>query len=300
MSTFSPFFSVPKPGYLLMSVWSWVILCAPDFFSWNFAFLLLNGVQTMSLMYSIRPVRFCQELEEVYTCIFLPLRVPRYVAVFHSSLLFSCVLFTYSECPGMRHFYLLFSCVRLRHSECPDMHHFYLLFSCVRLRDSECPGMHHFYLLFSCVRLRHSECPGMHHSQLLFSCVHFQSLKVPRYAAVPPFLRSVHLCAFQLLKVLRYVPLLLCVLLCAFSPLIMPRYVPLLASVLLCEFQPLKMPRYAAVPPSLACVQLCVHFNSPGSVLRYVALFVLVTAEYDSMVIGVILPLPPRGCANDQ
>ncbi|XP_076466680.1 popeye domain-containing protein 3-like isoform X2 [Babylonia areolata] len=64
-------------GYLLMSVWSWVILCAPDFFSWNFAFLLLNGVQTMSLIYSIRPVRFCQELEEVYTAIFLPLRVPR-------------------------------------------------------------------------------------------------------------------------------------------------------------------------------------------------------------------------------
>ncbi|KAK7493084.1 hypothetical protein BaRGS_00015605, partial [Batillaria attramentaria] len=64
-------------GYLLMSIWSWVILCAPDFFSWNFAFLLLNGVQTMSLMYSIRPVRFCQELEEVYTTIFQPLRVPR-------------------------------------------------------------------------------------------------------------------------------------------------------------------------------------------------------------------------------
>ena len=110
-STTMSTFSVPKPGYLLMSIWSWVILCAPDFFSWNFAFLLLNGVQTMSLMYSIRPVRFCQELEEVYTCIFLPLRVPRYVAVFHSSLLFSCVLFTKSECPGMYHSYLLFTCV---------------------------------------------------------------------------------------------------------------------------------------------------------------------------------------------
>lgn len=65
-------------GYLLMSIWSWVILCAPDFFSWNFAFLLLNGVQTMSLIYSIRPVRFCQELEDVYVHLFQPLRVPRY------------------------------------------------------------------------------------------------------------------------------------------------------------------------------------------------------------------------------
>ncbi|KAK7108629.1 hypothetical protein V1264_016328 [Littorina saxatilis] len=64
-------------GYLLMSVWSWVILCAPDFFSWNFAFLLLNGGQTMSLLYSIRPVRFCRELEDVYTNIFQPLKVPR-------------------------------------------------------------------------------------------------------------------------------------------------------------------------------------------------------------------------------
>ena len=80
----------------------------------------------------------------------------------------------------------------------------------------------------------------------------------------------------------------------------MPRYAPLLASVQLCVFQPLKMPIYAAVPPSLACVQLCVHFNNPGSVLRYAALFVLMTAEYDLMTIGVVLPLPPRGCANDQ
>ncbi|GFO01661.1 blood vessel epicardial substance [Plakobranchus ocellatus] len=64
-------------GYLLMSVWSWVILCAPDFFSWNFAFLLLNAVQTFSLMYSVRPVKFCDELEAVYVSLFLPLRVSR-------------------------------------------------------------------------------------------------------------------------------------------------------------------------------------------------------------------------------
>ncbi|GFR66383.1 blood vessel epicardial substance [Elysia marginata] len=62
-----------------MSVWSWVILCAPDFFSWNFAFLLLNGVQTLSLMYSVRPVKFCDEIEAVYVSLFLPLRVPRHL-----------------------------------------------------------------------------------------------------------------------------------------------------------------------------------------------------------------------------
>ncbi|XP_012939256.2 blood vessel epicardial substance-B-like isoform X1 [Aplysia californica] len=64
-------------GFLLMSIWSWVILCAPDFFSWNFAFLILNGIQTFSLMYSIRPVKFCDELEDVYVNMFLPLRVSR-------------------------------------------------------------------------------------------------------------------------------------------------------------------------------------------------------------------------------
>ncbi|CAL1538521.1 unnamed protein product [Lymnaea stagnalis] len=66
-------------GFLLMSVWSWVILCAPDFFSWNFAFLILNGVQTFSLMYSIRPVKFCAELEDVYVSLFLPFRVSRHL-----------------------------------------------------------------------------------------------------------------------------------------------------------------------------------------------------------------------------
>ncbi|XP_055888495.1 popeye domain-containing protein 3-like isoform X4 [Biomphalaria glabrata] len=66
-------------GFLLMSIWSWVILCAPDFFSWNFAFLILNGVQTFSLMYSIRPVKFCAELEEVYVSLFLPFRVSRHL-----------------------------------------------------------------------------------------------------------------------------------------------------------------------------------------------------------------------------
>ncbi|BFZ09377.1 hypothetical protein BsWGS_12416 [Bradybaena similaris] len=64
-------------GFLLMSIWSWVILCAPDFFSWNFAFLILNGIQTFSLMYRIRPVKFCAELEDVYVSLFMPLQVSR-------------------------------------------------------------------------------------------------------------------------------------------------------------------------------------------------------------------------------
>ncbi|GAB1605245.1 popeye domain-containing protein 3 isoform X1 [Argonauta hians] len=64
-------------GFLLLSAWSWLILCAPDFFSWNFAFMIINGVQLLLITYRIRPVKFCDELEEVYLGVFQPLRVPR-------------------------------------------------------------------------------------------------------------------------------------------------------------------------------------------------------------------------------
>ncbi|CAC5409873.1 BVES [Mytilus coruscus] len=66
-------------GFLLLSVWSWVVLCAPDFFSWNFSFMVLNAVQTLFLMYHIRPVKFCDELEQVYVALFQPMRIPRHL-----------------------------------------------------------------------------------------------------------------------------------------------------------------------------------------------------------------------------
>ncbi|KAJ8314707.1 hypothetical protein KUTeg_006857 [Tegillarca granosa] len=64
-------------GFLLLSIWAWVILCAPDFFSWNFAFMVINAIQMLFLMYNIRPIKFCDELEDVYVSIFQPLRLPR-------------------------------------------------------------------------------------------------------------------------------------------------------------------------------------------------------------------------------
>ncbi|BFZ25362.1 hypothetical protein BsWGS_28401 [Bradybaena similaris] len=64
-------------GFLLMSIWSWVILCAPDIFSWGFVFLVLNGLQTLSLLYGVRPVKFSRDLEDVYDSLFRPLRVSR-------------------------------------------------------------------------------------------------------------------------------------------------------------------------------------------------------------------------------
>lgn len=74
------FFPIRFPvGFLLLSIWSWVILCAPDYFSWNFSFMVVNAVQTLVILYNIRPVKFCDDLEGVYVTVFQPLRVPRSV-----------------------------------------------------------------------------------------------------------------------------------------------------------------------------------------------------------------------------
>ncbi|KAH3727308.1 blood vessel epicardial substance-like isoform X2 [Dreissena polymorpha] len=64
-------------GFMLLSVWSWVILCAPDFFSWNFAFMLVNVVQTFMLMYHLKPIKFEEDMEELYTAVFEPMNVSR-------------------------------------------------------------------------------------------------------------------------------------------------------------------------------------------------------------------------------
>lgn len=72
------------PGFLLLSIWSWVILCAPDYFSWNFSFMVVNAIQTLVILYNIRPVKFCDDLEGVYVTVFQPLRVPRSVVLMWS------------------------------------------------------------------------------------------------------------------------------------------------------------------------------------------------------------------------
>lgn len=64
-------------GFLLMSTWSWIILCAPDVFSWNFSFTFINLVQLLFIIYHLRPVKFSRELEDVYTTLFQPMRLSR-------------------------------------------------------------------------------------------------------------------------------------------------------------------------------------------------------------------------------
>ena len=62
-------------GYLLYSTWAWNIICAPDIFSWAFAFTLLNMSHVVHSLYRLRPVSFASDLEPVYRKLFQPLGV---------------------------------------------------------------------------------------------------------------------------------------------------------------------------------------------------------------------------------
>ncbi|XP_025160621.1 popeye domain-containing protein 3 isoform X2 [Harpegnathos saltator] len=69
--------SVLIVGFVLLSGWAWHVICAPDIFSWNFSFLLLNIGQLVYTFYQMRPVKFDPELEEAYHTLFYPFKVSR-------------------------------------------------------------------------------------------------------------------------------------------------------------------------------------------------------------------------------
>ena len=56
-------------------MWGWNVICAPDIFTWNFLFVLLNMGQVLHIIYQMRPVKFNSELEDLYNTLFEPLRV---------------------------------------------------------------------------------------------------------------------------------------------------------------------------------------------------------------------------------
>lgn len=62
-------------GLILFCIWAWNVICAPDIFIWNFAFMLLNVGQVFHIIYQLRPVKFDPELEEVYHNLFHPFKV---------------------------------------------------------------------------------------------------------------------------------------------------------------------------------------------------------------------------------
>ncbi|XP_002734868.1 popeye domain-containing protein 3-like [Saccoglossus kowalevskii] len=66
-------------GFLLFSVWTFVVKCAPDALGWNFAFMIINAIQVVHILYRLRPVKFSKELEDLFVRLFKPLQVPRRV-----------------------------------------------------------------------------------------------------------------------------------------------------------------------------------------------------------------------------
>lgn len=74
LSDFAAFF-FSFLGFMLLSGWAWHVICAPDIFSWNFGFLLLNIGQLVYIIYQMRPIRFDPELEEAYHTLFYPFKV---------------------------------------------------------------------------------------------------------------------------------------------------------------------------------------------------------------------------------
>ncbi|KAG5868747.1 hypothetical protein JTB14_013756 [Gonioctena quinquepunctata] len=64
-------------GLLLFSTWAWNIICAPDVFTWNFAFMLMNMAQVFHILYQLRPVKFDPELEEAYHTLLEPFKISR-------------------------------------------------------------------------------------------------------------------------------------------------------------------------------------------------------------------------------
>jgi len=64
-------------GCFFFALWGWVVLCAFDTFLWNAFFTLINIVHGIVVLFSLRPVRFDKQVEEVYKCIFQPLKVSK-------------------------------------------------------------------------------------------------------------------------------------------------------------------------------------------------------------------------------
>lgn len=70
--------SVLVLGFMLFSGWAWNVVCAPDVFSWNLAFMFLNLLQLFYIIYLMRPVKFDPELEDAYHTLFQPFKVSRF------------------------------------------------------------------------------------------------------------------------------------------------------------------------------------------------------------------------------
>ncbi|XP_076373987.1 popeye domain-containing protein 1-like isoform X1 [Tachypleus tridentatus] len=64
-------------GFLFVTLWAGVNVCAPDIFAWNVTFMLTNFFHTIFLAYINIPPRVHPELLELYNKVFTPLKVDK-------------------------------------------------------------------------------------------------------------------------------------------------------------------------------------------------------------------------------
>ncbi|XP_043209794.1 popeye domain-containing protein 3-like [Amphibalanus amphitrite] len=64
-------------GLFFLWLWGYVVLCSLDTFAWNFVCMWINVGHVIYLLWTLRPIRFEKELEQVYGATFAPLNVNR-------------------------------------------------------------------------------------------------------------------------------------------------------------------------------------------------------------------------------
>lgn len=64
-------------GYLALSTWTWNSMCATTLFVYYFGFTIINTCQFFSLLYRNRPVKFPDDLNQLYKQVFEPFGLSR-------------------------------------------------------------------------------------------------------------------------------------------------------------------------------------------------------------------------------
>ncbi|XP_037082599.1 popeye domain-containing protein 3-like [Pollicipes pollicipes] len=64
-------------GLFFLAMWGYVVLCALDTFLWNFVCMWINLGHVGYLLWTLRPIRFDKDMEQVYSAMFRSLNVSR-------------------------------------------------------------------------------------------------------------------------------------------------------------------------------------------------------------------------------
>lgn len=71
------FHSGMMAGHMVMTVLTWSISCTTDMVFWHLAYILINIIQMISVLYMARENKFEAELELIYETLFIPFKISR-------------------------------------------------------------------------------------------------------------------------------------------------------------------------------------------------------------------------------